>query len=254
MAGPVLVTDRTARPSFTPVLTSTLPPATLWRTALVSRLATSRSTSRESPSRVAGSLTSPTWIPSRSVSGRRPVRVEETVVARSTGSCPFSPLSLLAKVSRASIRRACSSLEASTSWAVQRQSAVVVPGSSSATWRRVRSAVKGVRSSWEALATKCRWASKAASSRAKRPSRVSPSSLSSSCGPSRARRSCRLVEEILRAVRVMVRMGRSIRPATSQPARRASAATMARAIPELTRSWCASAARCAAWTVPAWAS
>ena len=38
-----------------------------------------------------------------------------------------------------------------------------------------------------------------------------------------------------RAVRVMVRMGRSILPATSQPARRASTATIARAIPELTQ-------------------
>jgi hypothetical protein len=40
----------------------------------------------------------------------------------------FSPLSLLARVSRASIRRACSSLEASTSSAVQRHAAVVVLG------------------------------------------------------------------------------------------------------------------------------
>ena len=56
------------------------------------------------------------------------------------------------------------------------------------------------------------------------------------------------------AVRVMVRIGRSILPATSQPARRASTATIARAIPELTRSWCESAARCAAWTDPACAT
>ena len=116
------------------------------------------------------------------------------------------------------MRRACSSLEASTSSAVERHAAIVVSGSSSATCRRVRSAVRGVRSSWEALATKCRCASNAASRRPNRSSRVSPSSLSSSSGPSRARRSCRLVEEILRAVRVMVRMGRSILPATSQPA------------------------------------
>jgi hypothetical protein len=66
--------------------------------------------------------------------------------ARSTGSRSFRPLSLLARVSRASIRRACSPLEASTSRAVERQAAEVVQGSSSATWRRVRSAVRGVRS------------------------------------------------------------------------------------------------------------
>jgi hypothetical protein len=69
------------------------------------------------------------------------------------------------------------------------------------------------------------------------------SSLSSSCGLSRAKRSCKLVEEILRPVPVMMRMGRNIRPATSQLANAASTATMARAIPELTRSWCASAVR-----------
>ena len=57
-----------------------------------------------------------------------------------------------------------------------------------------------------------------------------------------------------RAVRVMVRIGRSILPATSQPAKRASTATIARAIPELTRSWCESAARCAASTDPACAT
>ena len=44
-------------------------------------------------------------------------------------------------------------------------------------------------------------------------------------------------------MRVMVRMGRSILPATSQPAKRARTATMARATAELTRSWCESAAR-----------
>ena len=112
----------------------------------------------------------------------------------------------------------CSSLEASSSWAVDRQASALVWGSSSATCSRLRSAVRGVRSSWEALATKCRCASKAAARRANRSSRVSPRRLNSSSARSRASRSCRLVAEILRAVAVMVRMGRSILPATSQPA------------------------------------
>ena len=55
-------------------------------------------------------------------------------------------------------------------------------------------------------------------------------------------------------MRVIVRIGRSILPATSQPARTARTATAASAIPESTRSWCESDARCAAWTDPACAT
>ena len=51
----------------------------------------------------------------------------------------------------------------------------VASGSASATCSRVRSAVSGVRSSWEALATKCRCAWNDASSRANRSLSVSPS-------------------------------------------------------------------------------
>ena len=69
------------------------------------------------------------------------------------------------------------------------------------------------------------------------------SSLSSSCGLSRAKRSRKLVEEILRPVRVMMRMGRNIRPARSHPVKRARRASKTSAIPEFTRSWCESAAR-----------
>src|SRR6516165_1117076 len=45
-----------------PVVTSTRPSASLCRTALASRLATSRSTSSRSPSRGAGSVISSMWI------------------------------------------------------------------------------------------------------------------------------------------------------------------------------------------------
>jgi hypothetical protein len=71
------------------------------------------------------------------------------------------------------------------------------------TWSRLRSLVIGVRRSWDALATKRRWASNDASNLANRSSRVSPSSFSSSCGPGRARRSCRLLAEIRRAAAVI---------------------------------------------------
>ena len=101
--------------------------------------------------------------------------------------------------------------------AVDRQVSALVSGSSSVTCNTLRSAEMGVRSSWEALATKCRCASNAVSSRGNRSSRVSPRSLNSSCGPARARRSCRLVEEILRA-RAGDGPDRSEHPAGHKPA------------------------------------
>ena len=58
-------------------------------------------------------------------------------------------------------------------------------GLARATSSDVRSMASGVRSSWEALATKRRCASKAVSKRARSPSKVSPRSFSSSAGPSR---------------------------------------------------------------------
>ena len=75
---------------------------------------------------------------------------------------------------------------------------------------------------------------------------MSSRSLNSSSASSRASRSLRLLAEIRRAVAVMLRTGRSSRPATYQPSRMASKATMARAISELTRRRWRSDARCAA--------
>ena len=83
-----------------------------------------------------------------------------------------------------------------------------------------------------------RWARNDASSRASSPSKVSPSSLSSSSGPRRARRSLRLVTEICRAAAVMVRTGRSARPATSQPRAIESTAMTVSAISDRVRSSC----------------
>ena len=149
--------------------------------ALSTRLATSRSMSLGSPSRGAGRMAVSTCNPRRSVSGpgRGPGRFGRCRPGR-LRSRWSSPLSLLARVRRASMRCFCSSLEASSSWAVDRQFRALVWGSSSATCSRLRSAVRGVRSSWEALATKCRCASNAAARRANRSSRVSPSRLNSS--------------------------------------------------------------------------
>ena len=115
------------------------------------------------------------------------------------------------------MRRSCSRLEASELLAGGAPRLGGGVGVGEGDLEQGPSRVSGVRSSWEALATKCRWASKAASRRAKRSSRVSPSCLNSSSAPSRASRSCRLVAEIRRAVAVMVRTGRSTRPATNQP-------------------------------------
>ncbi len=64
---------------------------------------------------------------------------------------------------------------------------------------------------------KRRCASNERSSRASKSSKVSPSSFSSSSGPASARRWCRLLAEISLAVAVIVRSGRSTRPAISQP-------------------------------------
>ena len=90
-------------------------------------------------------------------------------------------------------------------------------GSARATWSRVRSAVRGVRSSCEALATNRRCDSNDASSRPNRLSRVSPSSANSSARLPRATRRSRLLAEMSRAVAVIVRRGRRNRPAISQP-------------------------------------
>ena len=77
--------------------------------------------------------------------------------------------------------------------------------------------MSGVRSSCEALATNWRCASNEASRRPSSSSKVSPSSRSSSLGPSSARRSCRLEAESSRAAVVITCSGRSTRPASNHP-------------------------------------
>ena len=64
------------------------------------------------------------------------------------------------------------------------------------------------------------------------------SCVSSSSGPSSASRLWRLEAEMSRAAFVIVRKGRSARPAISQPSQIESAAMIASAIPELTSNPC----------------
>ncbi len=197
-----------ARPSAVPVSISAHPPGTLCRTAFSTRFATRLSTSRGSPS--AGARPSLASISTSRIT-------VATMSATSKGSARSMPRSLLASVSSASISFSCCSPSASTSSQAFRSVPASASGSASATCSTVRSAVSGVRSSCEALATKCRCAWKDPSSRPNRSFRVSPSRVnSSSRGPRRSRR-LRLLAEMSRAVAVITRTGRSRRPATSQP-------------------------------------
>ncbi len=187
----------------------------------------------------------------RPASGPVACRLAAADSDRSAGSRLLMPPSPLARVSSASRRRCWWMPDSRSSWPVVRHCWMVVPGLRSATCSRVRSRVSGVRSSWEALATKCRWEAKEVSRRASRSLRVPASSLNSSSGPARVSRSCRLVAEIRRAVAVMVRTGRSTRPATSQPRAKASAAMTVSAMPD----WVSSVCRLSAcWASQAWAS
>ena len=104
-----------------------------------------------------------------------------------------------------------------------------------------RAAVSGVRSSCEALATNRRCASNALSSRPSSPSIVSASRLSSSRGPSIASRWLRFAAEISWVAAVIVRRGRSTRPATTHPSAVLITAMIARAIADSITSWCRSA-------------
>lgn len=93
--------------------------------------------------------------------------------------------------------------------------------------RAARRMARGVRSSWEALAAKRRWLATACSSRSSMASKVSARSLSSSCGPVRAMRSCRVDRDSRRAVAVMRCSGRSSRPVSHQHTANASTAIIA---------------------------
>ncbi len=99
-----------------------------------------------------------------------------------------------------------------------RSSASLASRSASATSSSVRMMASGVRSSCDALATKWRWLANAVSSRSSIPSNVSASSLSSSAGPVKPIRSPRFSPETRRAVAMILRSGRSARPASHQPA------------------------------------
>ena len=208
ITGPLLATRSTARPAAVPVSISAQPPGTLCLIAFPTRLVTRLSASRGSPSAGAGpSLASivTSWV------------TVAATTARSKGSGREMPRSLPASVSSASISFSCCRPSCRTSSQAARRVSVLAAGSPSATCSTARSAASGVRSSWAALATKCRCDSNDASSRANRSLRVWPSLLnSSSRRPVRSRR-LRLVAEMSRAAATIPCSGRSRRPASSQP-------------------------------------
>ncbi len=121
-------------------------------------------------------------------------------------------------------------------------SAVVCGGAGSglaiATSSEARMVASGVRSSWEALATKRRWAANAPSSRSSSPSIVSARSFTSSAGPGTASRACRLSAEIRRVAVVIRRSGLSTRCAVNQPSTTETTAMMASAATEPMSSAC----------------
>ena len=104
--------------------------------------------------------------------------------------------------------------------------------------------VRGVRSSWDALATKRRWLANAASRRSSISSKVSASSFSSPGGPRNATRSSRFVCEARRAASVTAWRGRRARPATSQPSTAETTAMPASAASDVTSRLCRVLTRC----------
>jgi hypothetical protein len=227
MTGPVLVTRTTARPAAVPVSISAQPPGLLCRMALPTRFATRLSASRGSPSAGAGlSLAS---------IGTSLVTAAATT-ARSKGSGREMPRSLPASVSSASISFSCCRPSRRTSSQAARRASTLAAGSPSATCSTVRSAASGVRSSWAALATKCRCDSNEASSRANRSLRVWPSRLNSSSRPEVRNRRLRFVAEMSRAVATIACNGRSRRPASSQP-NPSEAATAIASVMSATVTW-----------------
>jgi hypothetical protein len=129
------------------------------------------------------------------------------------------------------------SVAARTRSVMPRSSPSLVAGLARATSTSVRTIARGVRSSWEALATKRRWLEKAASSRPSIASKVSASSFSSPCGPSSAIRSrCRFCPESRLAAAVTAWSGRRIRPATTQPSHSDTTAISPSASPDHTIS------------------
>ena len=168
----------------------------------------------------AGASAVSTGCPRRSASGARLARTTVRVTRRGRPARRRStPRSLVARVSSASISR---------SWLAEGQHllagrgsvSAVASGSASATWSSARSAVSGVRSSWEALATKWRCDSKDSFSRPNRSSRVVAELGELVVGAGRGRAGgAGCSAEMSRAVAVIVRSGRRNAAGDSQPSR-----------------------------------
>ncbi len=185
--------------------------------ALSSRFATSRASSIRSPRIVLGRMTASTRRSCRSISADLSASAAVTTSSRWTGSPSSRADSLPASVSSDSSSSPRCRLTASSCSKLARYDSTVAPASMSDSSRRACSTVSGVRSSWAALATNRFCPSRATSSRPSSPSMVSARSLNSSRGPVSASRSYTLRPEIRCSEPVIVRIGRSIRPAINQP-------------------------------------
>ena len=262
--GPPDSTARDTAPASSPsACTATLiqPPGSLCVIALSTMLSTARRSSVWLPHTQAESSIrfSRTVRPLAAMSFARPVRAVSA--SRPRARRPES-VNLPCWV-RARTRKLSSSRSTWSSSARIRAASVAVvagtgPGLARATSREARIVVSGVRSSWEALATKRRWASKEPSRRPRRSSMVSARSFTSSPGPLMARRSCRLSAVIRRVAAVITRSGRSTRPATNQPSPTETTAMTPRAMAEpsrICRDWvsCAWASCCASSSMRPWA-
>src|SRR5581483_766076 len=215
ITGPVLATASRTSPGSAPrpVSTSSRPPDALCRMAFSIKLPARRPSSAPSPVVGAGSkrpsVSTPAAAAWASASRASP--------ARSTGPRTAGPRSERASRRRPSISALLRSVAWRTISAIRRSSSGGASGSARATSTSVRMIDSGVRSSWEALATKRFWLSNAASRRPSMASKVSASSFSSSSGPSRPMRSWRFSSDRRRAVAVMRCRGWSTRPAMAQP-------------------------------------
>lgn len=218
-SAPVLPTTSHDTLRSRPVSTHTRPEGTLWRMAFSIRLPATRTSRLGLPMTGAGCSDTASDSSSSSDSRR----------AVDTASCAQSPRSVTqasdsprcpsasarASHSSDSMRSLTRSQLSRTTSPICRSSAMSSSGLDSATSISVRITVSGVRSSWLALDTNRRCASKEAEIRSSISSKVSASSRTSSCGPSsRIRSSSRLSVDSRLAAAVTSCSGRSPRPAT----------------------------------------
>ena len=216
--GPVLLTVMVARPGADVVETSTRPSCDVVAHCVVDEVRhqpLDEYWGRRLRGRQRGWCRS--GCPRRSASCLRPTRTVSAMLARSNGS-HSSDASLAGRESEECVDEPFLLLAERERLFAGRAKAVGVgvrdrrgqPASS------VRCPASGVRSSWEAFATKWRWASKDGFEPPEEVVEGLAEFGELVVGPSSSRRRCRFVAEISRAVVVMVRSGRRNRPAIHQ--------------------------------------